>query len=99
MAKRGLDDEELSEQEKEAQLAGGRMPFLRHLVELRDRVRNAAIAFMAAFLVCWYFSSDIFDWLKQPLFDIWMQHHGAGIPAAEDWGPPQMIYTSMTQPF
>ena len=100
MAKKALDDEELSEQEKEAQLAGGRMPFLRHLVELRDRVRNAAIAFIIAFLICWYFSADIFDWLKQPLFDIWMEHHVPGMPISDtDWGPPLMIYTSMTQPF
>ena len=100
MAKRALDDDELSEEEKEAQLAGGRMPFLRHLVELRDRVRNAAIAFIIAFLICWYFSSDIFDWLKQPLFDIWMEHHVPGMPISDtDWGPPLMIYTSMTQPF
>lgn len=33
------------------ELEGGRMPFLMHLVELRDRLRNAAIAFVLAFLV------------------------------------------------
>ena len=50
------------------------MPFLQHLVELRDRVRNAAIAFMIAFLGCWYFSKQLFDWLCAPLFHIWNQH-------------------------
>jgi len=88
-----------SDQAKESELAAGRMPFLKHLVELRDRVRNAAIIFTLAFLLCWYFSGEIFDWLKGPLFDIWMEHHGPNIPPSEDWGPPIMIYTSMTQPF
>ena len=43
------------------------MPFLAHLRELRDRVRNAAIAFVLAFGVCWiYFASEIYDWLRGP---------------------------------
>ncbi len=58
----------------EAELEGGRMPFLSHLVELRDRLRNAAIAFVLAFLVCWYFAEKIFVWLRTPLFDIWNAH-------------------------
>lgn len=75
------------------------MPFLSHLRELRDRVRNAAIFFVIAFLGCWYYSKQIFAWLRQPLFDIWLQHTGPGIPAAEDWGAPKLIYTGLTQPF
>jgi sec-independent protein translocase protein TatC len=59
---------------KEAELEGGRMPFLKHLVELRDRLRNAAIAFVAAFLVCWYFAGEIYAWLQTPLFNIWNTH-------------------------
>jgi len=80
-----------NETENEAELESGRMPFLQHLVELRDRVRAAAIYFVLAFLVCWYFSKEIFAWLRQPLFDIWIQH--------KDWGPPKLIYTGLTQPF
>lgn len=99
------DNQELN---REAELEGGRMPFLAHLRELRDRVRNAAIYFMAAFLVCWYFAKDIFTWLRQPLFDIWSQHTGPGValmvklqlvPPGYDWGPPKLIYTQLTQPF
>ncbi len=98
MAKRRVvievdDDDDTSDLEK------GRMPFLQHLVELRDRVRNAAIFFILAFLICWYFSHEIFVWLRGPLFDIWNQHTGKGIPPAEDWGPPTLIYTGLTQPF
>jgi sec-independent protein translocase protein TatC len=76
---------------REAELEGGRMPFLEHLTELRDRVRNAAIAFAIAFLICWGFAERIFAWLREPLFDIWAQH--------PDWGKPKLIYTGLTQPF
>jgi sec-independent protein translocase protein TatC len=98
----GKAEDDAAERERlahEAELEEGRMPFLQHLGELRDRVRNAALYFLGAFLLCWYFSEYIFDWLKQPLFHIWLQHTGPGIPKAEDWGPPQMISTGVTQPF
>jgi sec-independent protein translocase protein TatC len=87
------------------------MPFFSHLAELRDRVRNAAICFVAAFLVCWYFSDDIFAWLRQPIHDIWVQHTGPALAAvnaklaaqgespAMDWGPFQLHYFGLTQPF
>jgi sec-independent protein translocase protein TatC len=88
-----------AEPDREAELEEGRMPFMQHLGELRDRVRNAALSFVAAFLGCWYFSDRIFDWLKTPLFDIWLQHTGPGVPKAEDWGQPQMMATGVTQPF
>jgi sec-independent protein translocase protein TatC len=90
------EDEEPS---SEAELEGGRMPFLAHLKELRDRVRNAAIYFTLAFLLCWFYAKEIFAWLREPLFKIWVQHTGPGIPPAEDWGPPRLIYTGLTQPF
>jgi sec-independent protein translocase protein TatC len=108
MAKRRvvvIEDDDTSPDE--ADLEGGRMPFLAHLAELRDRLRNAAIAFGLAFLVCWYYAKEIFAWLRQPLFDIWIRHceHtamtpqclGHGIPSAQNWGPPKMIYYGLTQ--
>ena len=45
------------------------------------------------------YAAEIFEWLRGPLFDIWNQHTGKGIPPAEDWGPPKLIYTGLTQPF
>lgn len=100
------DDPELARQ---AELESGRMPFLQHLAELRDRVRNAAIWFTLAFLGCWYFSKEIFAWLCAPLFDIWYRHcdvlegprclgHDL-IKSGTSWGPPKLIYTGLTQPF
>ncbi len=97
MAKPTADDDEA---QREAELEGGRMPFMSHLSELRDRVRNAALAFVAAFLVCWGFADRIFAWLREPLFDIWVQHTGANLKPGEfDWGRPRLIYTGLTQPF
>jgi len=105
MAKRGELTEEAA---REAELEGGRMPFMSHLGELRDRVRNAAIAFVLAFLVCWFFAENIFDWLREPLFNIWNQHTGPGIkklielhvlPKSADWGEPHLISTGITRPF
>jgi sec-independent protein translocase protein TatC len=99
---------EEEDRNKEAELEGGRMPFLAHLTELRDRVRNAAIYFTLAFLACWVFADDIFAWLRQPLFEIWSQHTGPAIEQlvklhvlspGDDWGPPRLIYTGLTQPF
>jgi sec-independent protein translocase protein TatC len=90
---------EAEERTREAELEDGRMPFLQHLTELRDRVRNAALYFALAFLVCWYFATDIFRWLREPLFTIWRLHTGPNIPKDLDWGPPKMIYTGLTQPF
>jgi len=99
MAKSTAGDDDDVEVNREGELEEGRMPFLSHLKELRDRVRNAAIFFMLAFLGCWAFAEEIFAWLREPLFNIWAAHHGPGIPADQDWGPPKLIYTSLTQPF
>jgi len=72
-------------------LDAGRMPFLSHLAELRDRVRNAAIAFVVAAGVCFYFADYIFDWLKEPLFNVWnTQKIGK---------EPQLVFTQLTEPF
>lgn len=97
MAKPTADDDEA---QRAAELEEGRMPFMSHLSELRDRVRNAALAFMASFLVCWGFADRIFAWLREPLFDIWALHTGANLkPGDVDWGHPRLIYTGLTQPF
>jgi sec-independent protein translocase protein TatC len=107
MAKEAPEPDE-EERKREAELEAGRMPFMQHLGELRDRVRNAAIAFGAAFLICWGFADDIFAWLRRPLFDIWDMHSGPEIeklvrlhllPASWDWGPPKLVFTSLTEPF
>src|SRR5262245_25264210 len=73
------------------ELEESRMPFLSHLRELRDRVRNAALFFAAAFGLCFYFAKDIYRWLREPLFEIWAKK--------ESLGPPAMAFSKLTEPF
>jgi sec-independent protein translocase protein TatC len=73
------------------ELESSRMPFLSHLADLRDRVRNAAIAFTLAAFACFYFSDQIFDWLKEPLFTVWR--------AKKLGAEPQLVFVSLTEPF
>lgn len=73
-----------------SELEDSRMPFLEHLKELRDRVRNAAIYFTLAFVGCFYFAKDIYAWLKQPLFNVWDY---------EKLGTPHVVFGKLTEPF
>ena len=43
------------------------MPFLEHLEELRERIIKALIAVAASFAVCWYFSSQLFEFVARPI--------------------------------
>jgi sec-independent protein translocase protein TatC len=76
-------------------LEASRMPFLSHLRELRDRVRKAAIFFGLGFGVCWYFATDIYNWLKLPLFRAWQAN-----PELIKVSPePQIVFANLTEPF
>jgi sec-independent protein translocase protein TatC len=86
-ATREIEDEE---EPSEAELEGGRMPFLAHLVELRDRVRNAAMFFIAATIICWIYADRIFAWLKEPLFRVW---------DVKKLGEPNLVFGKLTEPF
>jgi sec-independent protein translocase protein TatC len=85
-ARKSDDDEPAADDELEE----GRMPFLSHLSELRDRVRNAAIAFIIASVVCYIYSDEIFEWLKAPLFHVW---------DTKKLGEPHLVFGKLTEPF
>src|SRR5262249_61653484 len=65
-----------------------KMPLLEHLVELRRRLLYSAVGFILAFLVCFYFAQDMFNFLAMPLADHF--HDAAG---------RRFIYTDLTEPF
>jgi sec-independent protein translocase protein TatC len=65
-----------------------KMPLLEHLVELRRRLLYSAVAFVVAFLVCFYFAQDMFNFLAAPLADYF--HEAAG---------RRFIYTDLAEPF
>jgi sec-independent protein translocase protein TatC len=90
MAKQRAASEEEEPESPPSELEESRMPFLSHLRELRDRVRNAAIFFMLAFGVCWWFAKDIYNFLKAPLFNVWQ---------TEKLGKPHIVFGKLTEPF
>jgi sec-independent protein translocase protein TatC len=63
-----------------------RMTLLEHLDELRRRILNSVITLLVAFLVCWYFSPQIFSWLERPIMEV--------LPEGE-----KLAFTDLTGPF
>lgn len=47
--------------------AAGHMSFLGHLDELRKRLVNSAIIVVAAFMLCWFLSDRIYNFLSVPI--------------------------------
>lgn len=66
-----------------------KMPLLDHLVELRQRLVYSLITIVVLFLICYYFSADIYAFLVRPLADI----------TAEMGGERRMIYTALQEAF
>src|SRR3984957_3311622 len=66
------------------------MPLLEHLVELRKRLMWSIVAFVIAFLVCYYLSNSIYFFLAEPLATV----------LREQWNPdPHLIYTQLYEAF
>jgi sec-independent protein translocase protein TatC len=65
-----------------------KMPLLDHLIELRQRLIWSVAALLLCFLVSYYFSGYIFDFLVQPL---------QSVESAS--GPRRMIFTAPTEAF
>ena len=64
------------------------MPLLDHLIELRNRLMYSCAAIMIGFLICYFFSEQIYAFLVQPLADIYQGETGR-----------RMIYTGLTEAF
>ena len=65
-----------------------RMPLLDHLIELRRRLMYAALAFIVAFIGCYIVAEPIYDFLVQPLADIYEGAEGR-----------KLIYTALHEAF
>ena len=59
-----------------------RMTFLEHLDELRSRLIRAAIAVMIAFVGCFFFYDEVFNFLMQPLRNVIEPYGGSLITTA-----------------
>lgn len=75
--------EDKSKPEVEDELAGSEAPLLEHLVELRKRLINIAIALVVLLVVCFLFAGQIFDILLNPYRSIY-----------SDPGQMELIYTA-----
>ncbi len=66
----------------------GSMPLIEHLIELRNRIIKSVVAVAIAFGISFYFAGDIYNFLTQPLYDVWGNQANR-----------QMIATDLTEPF
>ena len=66
-----------------------RMPFLDHLGELRDRLRNAVIAVVLALAACLPFQDPLLAILARPFITAWMN-----MQAKHGLGRPELIFTN-----
>ena len=79
----------MADPEKEDPIDDKAMPLLDHLIELRKRLMWSMAGFMLFFFVSYYFSGQIFEFLAQPLANIY----------AEMGVQRHMIYTALTEAF
>ena len=74
----------------EKDIEESKAPLISHLIELRDRLKWAVLFFFLTFCVCYYFSTNIYDFLVNPLYKIYLKN---GVDS------PRMIYTALTEAF
>jgi sec-independent protein translocase protein TatC len=74
-------------EEEEKEIEASRAPLMEHLIELRSRLIKALLAFGAMFIVCFFFSKQIYNVLVWPY--VWV----AGVENSK------MIYTALLELF
>ncbi len=72
----------------EEQVEKSRMPLVAHLTELRKRLLFSLMAFLVLFFICFYFAGTFFNFLVEPLAEVWEGQDGR-----------QLIYTALTEKF
>jgi sec-independent protein translocase protein TatC len=75
-----MDAVNTNQLEKEEEL-GGQMSFLDHLDELRRRLVRAALIIAVAFVICFYFSKDIYNFLSVPVIQAIAEAQRQQLPA------------------
>ena len=74
----------------EKEIEDSKAPLVSHLLELRDRLKWAVFFFFITFCICYYFAQNIYDFLVNPLYEIYIKN------GVEN---PRMIYTALTEAF
>ena len=65
-----------------------KMPLLEHIAELRKRLTYSMVAFIGAFLVCFYFADPLFNFLVAPLANLFEGEEGR-----------RMVFTALHEKF
>ena len=71
------------------------MPFVEHLRELRDRLRNSILALIVGFGLSYAVVEDIFRFLARPLFEAWQTARAAN----PSLGEATFHFASLIEPF
>jgi sec-independent protein translocase protein TatC len=69
--------------------SGRQMSFLEHLEELRQRLVHSVVSVFVGFLICFYFSDNIYGFMAKPLTDTLQSLHMAD----------KLVYTNPVDPF
>jgi sec-independent protein translocase protein TatC len=75
----------------ELELRGGQMSFLEHLDELRRRLVNSVIIIIIAFVVCWFASDKIFNFLSVPIRQALSEAARRDVPVSGLTGQEQIL--------
>ena len=70
---------------------GGQMSFLEHLDELRKRLVNIVIIVIVSFVVCWFASGYIFDFLSVPIKEALSEAERRQLPVVGLTGSEQVL--------
>lgn len=74
----------------EAEVEASKAPLVEHLIELRDRLKWAVVAFFVCFVGAYLVAEDIYAFLVRPLARIYAEIGDEN---------PRMIYTALTEAF
>src|SRR3982750_3129112 len=69
----------------------GQMSFLEHLDELRRRLVNSAIIIVIAFMLCWFLSDRIYDFLSVPIREALSEASRRQLPVSGLTGDEQVL--------
>lgn len=70
---------------------GGHMSFLEHLDELRKRLVNSVIFIVIAFLLCWWVSADIYNFLAVPILKAKSEAESLQLPVSGLTGEEMLL--------
>jgi sec-independent protein translocase protein TatC len=75
----------------DAEIEASRAPLMDHLIELRGRLVVCVVAFILAFIGCFYFAADIQIWLIKPFQAAYAMHSTAQATGGHGANPFELI--------